>query len=118
MDSHNSPTTKPIYLGTQIVWYVFGLLEALLIFRFFLKLFSANSASGFTDFIYSSTNFFVYPFADVFRISQVDGQIFELATVLAIIVYWFIAWGIIKILIMSKSISTPEAAEKLNKENK
>jgi hypothetical protein len=30
MDSYNSPTTKPLYRGTQVVWYILGLLGALL----------------------------------------------------------------------------------------
>ena len=43
MDSYNSPSTKPLYRGTQIIWYLLGLLEALLAFRFVLKLLAANS---------------------------------------------------------------------------
>ncbi|MDP3991279.1 MAG: hypothetical protein Q8P63_03235 [Candidatus Nealsonbacteria bacterium] len=42
MDSSNSPTAKPLFKGTQIVWYVLSLLEALLAFRFMFKLMGAN----------------------------------------------------------------------------
>ena len=114
MDSTNSPTTKPIYRGTQVVWYILGLIEALLTFRFLLKLFAANPSAGFSSFIYTISYLFAAPFLSVFGQSKVEGSIFEWTTLLAILVYWLIAWGIIKLLTMSKTVSTPEAATKLN----
>lgn len=62
MDSYNSPTTKPLFKGTQIVWYLVSLLEVLLAFRFVLKLTAANAAAGFTSFIYTITWPFSAPF--------------------------------------------------------
>lgn len=118
MDSYSSPTTKPLYRGTQIVWYVLGLLEALLAFRFVLKLLGANPGAGFTDFIYTLSTVFVSPFLNVFRVSKVEGSVFEWTTLLAMLVYWLIAWGIIKLFVMSKSVSTSEAAAKLDDKDK
>ncbi len=80
MDSYNSPSTKPLYRGTQIVWYLFSLLEALLMFRFVLKLMGANSAAGFTSFIYAITRPFTAPFLAVFSKTTVQGSIFEWTT--------------------------------------
>ena len=117
MDSFNSPTTKPLYRGTQIVWYITGILEVLLAFRFVLKLLGANSGAGFTNFIYSVTHIFAAPFLNVFRITRVEGSVFEWTTLLAMLVYWLIAWGIIKMFLMSKSVSTPEAAVKLEQQD-
>jgi len=117
--SYTSSSTKPLYKGTQIVWYILGLLELLLVFRFALKLLAANQQAGFTDFIYSVTHIFVSPFNNVFRITSVANNIFEWTTLLAMLVYWLIAIGIIKLFFMSKTVSTPEAAAKLdNQENK
>jgi hypothetical protein len=118
MDSYNSPTTKPLYRGTQIVWYILGLLEALLAFRFALKLLGANPAAGFTAFIYGFSQPFAAPFLSVFKITWVSGSIFEWTTLLAMVVYWLIALAIIKLFLISKTVSTPEAAVKLDKENK
>ena len=118
MDSYNSPTTKPLYHGTQIVWYLLGILEALLMFRFILKLLAAYPAAGFTSFIYNTSHPFVAPFLNVFRATRVEGSIFEWTTLLAMLVYWLIAQGIVKLFFMSKSVSTPEAAVKLDNENK
>ncbi len=118
MDSSNSPSTKPLYRGTQIVWYLLGLLEILLAFRFVLKLAAANSTAGFTSFIYGITHIFTAPFLSVFRITKVSGNIFEWTTLLAMFVYWVIAIGIIKLFLMGKTVSTPEAANKLNSQEK
>lgn len=115
MDSYNSPTTKMLYRGTQIVWYILGIIEVILAFRFILKLLGANSAAGFSTFIYNVSYPFAAPFLNVFSISTLKGSVFEWTTILAIIVYWLIAWGIIRIFFMSKAVSTPEAAAKLNK---
>ncbi|MEK7172703.1 MAG: YggT family protein [Patescibacteria group bacterium] len=113
MNSYNSPSTKPLYRGTQIVWYILGLFEVLLAFRFVLKLLAANPSAGFSSFIYNVSYPFVAPFLAVFHISKIAGSIFEWTTLLAMLVYLLIAWGIVKLFFMSKTVSTPEAAAKL-----
>ncbi len=113
-----SPSTKPLYRGTQVVWYIVGILEALLAFRFILKLLGANPYAGFTDFIYSITYPFAAPFLSVFRMTKVEGAIFEWTTLLAMIVYWLLAMAIAKLFVMGKTVSTPEAAAKLDRQDK
>ncbi len=117
MDASNSASTKPLYRGTQIVWYVVGVLEALLVFRFLLKLFGANGGAGFTSFIYGVTSPFASPFLSVFKITKVAGSTFEWTTVLAMVVYWLIAMAIAQALVMGKTVSTPEAAVKLDRQD-
>ncbi len=117
MDAYNSPSTKPLYRGTQIVWYILGLLEVLLAFRFILKLLGANAAAGFTSFIYGVTQPFAAPFLSVFKITRVEGSVFEWTTLLAMIVYWLIALAIARLLVMGKTVSTPEAAVKLDNQD-
>ena len=116
--SFNSPTTKPLYRGTQVVWYIAGLLEAILAFRFVLKLLGANPGAGFTSLIYGISQPFAAPFLSVFRITRVEGSIFEWTTLLAMLVYWLIAWAISRLFVMGKTVSTPEAAVKLNSQEK
>lgn len=119
MDSSTSPSTKPLYRGTQIIWYLLGLVEILLAFRFVLKLLGANAAAGFTSLIYGITYVFTAPFLSVFRITKVvAGSVFEWTTLLAMFVYWVIALGIIKLFLMGKTVSTPEAAAKLDNQEK
>ncbi len=116
--SYNSPSTKPLYRGTQIVWYIVGILEALLAFRFVLKLLGANASAGFSSFIYGVTYPFAAPFLNVFKISRVEGSVFEWTTLLAMLVYWLLAMAIIRLFLMGKTVSTPEAAVKLDNQDK
>ena len=116
--SYTSSSTKPLYRGTQIVWYILGIVEVLLAFRFLLKLFGANSGAGFTSFVYGVTYVFAQPFLYVFQNTQIiTGSIFEWTTLLAMLVYYLIALGIIRMFLMSKSVSTPEAAVKLEEQD-
>jgi uncharacterized protein YggT (Ycf19 family) len=115
--SYNSSSTKPIYKGTQIVWFILGIIEVLLTFRFILKLLGANPAAGFTSFINSVTYIFATPFLNVFRSSRiVEGSVFEWTTLLAMLVYWVIAVGVIRLFLMGKTVSTPEAAARLDRQ--
>lgn len=113
MDSYNSPSTKPLFRGTQIIWYLLSVLEVLLTFRLLLKLTGANPVAGFTSFIYNFSQPFIAPFAAVFKRTTVQGSIFEWTTILAMIVYWVVAMAIIQLFFMSRTVSTPQAAEKL-----
>jgi len=113
-----SPRTKPLYRGTQVIWYLLGILEVVLAFRFVLKLLGANPGAGFSNFIYALSYPFAAPFLAVFKMTRIEGSIFEWTTLLAMLVYWLIAWGIIKLLVMGKPVSTPEAAVKLDRQDR
>lgn len=117
MNSYNSLTTKSLYFATQIIWYLSGLLQFLLIFRLILKLTGANPSAGFTSFIYDTSFPFVSPFINVFNVTMVEGGgVFEWSTLLAMLIYALIAWGIIQLFLISKTVSISEAANKLNQE--
>lgn len=108
--------TRPLYRISQIVWYVLGVIESLLLIRFFLKLFDANSAAGFSQFIYQVTYAFAAPFLTVFDTSQVAASVFEWSTLLAMLVYWLVAWAIVKLLLMVRPVSSVEADAKLERQ--
>jgi hypothetical protein len=116
METVDHSRTKPLFRGTQTVWYVLGIIEVLLGFRFLLKLAAANPSAGFSKFIYSVTSLFAEPFLNVFPRSRIEGNIFEWTTLLAMAVYALIAWGLIKLFVMSKPVSTPEASVKLDQQ--
>lgn len=111
----NSETA--LYKSTRLVWYIFGAIEALLFFRFILRLLGANEAAAFTQFIYSASAIFVAPFQFVFGTPTAGGAAIELSTVLAMVVYWLIAWGIVKLILMSRPVSRYEANAQLQHED-
>lgn len=101
------------FRSSQAVWYILGVIEILLFFRFFLKLIGANEAAGFTQFIYGASFPFAGPFVNVVASIRTGNSTFEWSVLLAMAVYALIAWGVIKLLIMSKPVSDAEANTKL-----
>lgn len=102
-----------MYKTTRAVWYVFGAIEVLLAFRFALRLLGANPGAAFTQLIYGISEIFVAPFQFVFGTPSTGANALELSTLLAIAVYWFLAWGIVKLLIMNRPVSRYEARAEL-----
>jgi len=115
--SEGGGRTRPLYRGTQIVWYVLSVIEVLLVFRFLLKLIGANPGAGFTDLIYTLSYPFAAPFLYVVRATQVSGSVFEWTTLLAMLVYWIAAWGIVRLFVMGKPVSKTEAEIKLQEQD-
>lgn len=109
--------TKALYRITRYVWYAFYVIEALLILRLVLKLLGANPDAGFTQLVYSASQVFVAPFQYVFSAPSAGGSVLELSTVLALVVYWLIAWGIVKLIVMNRRVEPQEARETLEEED-
>ena len=89
---------KTIFRFNQIIWYVLGLIEVLLVFRFVLKLLGANPFVGFTSLIYSITAPLIIPFNGIFGASVTGTSLVEWSTIIAAIVYLFVAWGLVYLL--------------------
>jgi hypothetical protein len=85
-----------------LVYFFFGALEILLAFRLILKLMGANILSAFVAFIYGITGLFILPFEGIFHRVVAQGvetaSVLEPSTLVAIIVYAVLAWGIIKLI--------------------
>jgi uncharacterized membrane protein YuzA (DUF378 family) len=88
-----------------VIYFFFGLVETLLAFRLVFKLMGASLASAFVRLIYVVTGIFVLPFNGIFQKGYTQGlettSVLEPATVVAIIVYIIIAWGIVKLVRIS-----------------
>lgn len=87
-------TKKQIFHANKVVWYILGVIEVLLGFRFILKLLGANYG-GFTNLIYSVTSPLAQPFAGIFRTVDTGASLVEWTTLLAMAVYLVLAWGIV-----------------------
>lgn len=84
-----------------LIYFIFGALETLLAFRLVLKLLGASLSSNFVSAIYDFSKVFIWPFEGIFSRATAQGAetiaVFEPATLVAIIVYSLIAFGIVKI---------------------
>lgn len=82
------------YRAEQIVWFVVGVVDALLIIRFLLKLLGASLASGFVRFMYDLTAVLVAPFHGIFNTVASGRSVLEPESVVAIAIYTLIGWGL------------------------
>lgn len=85
-----------------LIYFFFSVLDILLVFRLVLKLMGASTASGFVRFIYGMSRIFVLPFEGIFGKWFTPGlettSVLEPSTIVALIVYAVIAWGIVKLI--------------------
>lgn len=97
-----SEEVTPIQTIERVIYFFFGVIEILLGFRFVLKLTGANAATGFVSFIYSLTGIFTMPFDGIFRRMFAQGlettSVFEPSTLVALVVYMVLAWGLVQLL--------------------
>lgn len=95
-----------------LIYYIFGILEALLAFRLVFKLSGASISSGFVNLIYALTGIFIMPFEGIFRRGFTQGvettAVLEPATLVALVVYAIVAWGIVKLVRISSGEQQPE----------
>jgi uncharacterized membrane protein len=81
----------------QLVYWVFGLIEGLILIRFVLKALAANPSAGFAQFIYGITAPLVAPFYGLFGNPTAQGSVLELHSIVALIAYALLAWLIAKL---------------------
>lgn len=85
------------YRITQLIYWIFGLIEGLILIRFALKALGANPAAGFAQFIYGITAPLVAPFYGLFGNPTAQGSVLELHSIVALIVYGLLAWLLAKL---------------------
>jgi len=86
------------FKATQLVWLLFGVLEAMIALRIGLKLIGANAASPIAIFIYGFTDLFLWPFAGLTATPAVGGMVLEITSVIAMLVYALIAWALERVI--------------------
>ena len=107
-DDADAPTQgQQSLIVARVVWFIAGVLLVLLAFRFALVLLGANSANGFANFIYTTSHPFAVPFFGIFSYSIKYGvSRVELSTLVAMVVYALIAFGISRLLTMGRPSNT------------
>lgn len=110
----DAPVYKKATSGDRtiyIIYFLAGLVEAMLAFRLVLKLLGANPASNFVEMIYVLTGALILPFEGIFRRGTTQGiettSVFEPATLVAMLVYSLLVWGIIYLIRISTSKNLP-----------
>jgi uncharacterized protein YggT (Ycf19 family) len=92
----------------RVIWFVAGVIIVLLAFRFLLSLLGANTTNGFANFIYSTSHPFVSPFFNLFSYNSYSYGVsrFEVYTLVAMLVYFVVAWGLVRLVTINRYRST------------
>jgi hypothetical protein len=79
--------------ATQLIWLLFGILEALIALRIGLKLIGANPGSPIVALIYGFTFLFLFPFTGLVGSPTVGSMVLELSSLFAMLIYGLIGWA-------------------------
>ena len=82
------------FKATQLIWLLFGILEALIVLRIGLKLIGANPDSLIVTMIYGFTTLFLFPFAGLIGSPTSGNMVLELSSMFAMLIYALIAWAL------------------------
>jgi hypothetical protein len=94
--SQNEPEREQRILtfkATQLIWLLFGILEALIALRIGLKLIGANPDSPIVALIYGFTYLFLFPFEGLVGSPAAGNMVLELSSMFAMLIYGLIAWA-------------------------
>jgi len=82
---------------TQLVWLLFGMLEALIGLRVILRLIAANPHNPFAILVYNLSAVFVWPFLGLTRTPSENGAVLEISSLIAMFVYALVGWVIVQL---------------------
>ncbi len=104
-DARPTPSaSEPRSVAAQLIYLISGVITALLVMRLILALLGANTANAFAQFIYSVTLPLVAPFFGLFNYRvQYGVSRFEFETIIAIVVYGFVAWLLVRLLSLGRN---------------
>ncbi|GCF08915.1 YggT family protein [Dictyobacter arantiisoli] len=87
------------YWITSVIYFLLGVLEVILGLRFIFRLLGANQGSAFIDFLYNLSHPFVAIFNGIFTdpVLGNSNSVFEVSTILGMLIYALIAWGIVSL---------------------
>ena len=92
----------------QIIYFVASVFAVIIFLRFVLLLLGANPANGFAHFIYGVSSPLVAPFLSLFGSEpQYGNSMLEISSLVAIAVYYLVAWGIAKIITLTAAPPDP-----------
>ncbi len=89
-------------VAKRVIYYVGGVIIALLAVRMLLQLLGANQGNGFVDFVYALSGIFVMPFFGIFGEPTFGQSHFETSTLVAIVVYALLTVGVGKLMTVSR----------------
>jgi hypothetical protein len=92
----NAGQIQTLQWVTALIGFLFAVLEGLIGVRILLKLIDANSQNAFASLVYKLTALFVAPFAGLVGNPALGGNVLEITSLVALIVYALVAAVLIR----------------------
>jgi uncharacterized protein YggT (Ycf19 family) len=89
---------RSVALVTQILWFIVGLIEAMLALRFVLLLFGANPDAAFAQLIYGISGALAAPFIGIFPAIRMNSFELDPASLVAMLVYFLLGLGVARLI--------------------
>jgi uncharacterized protein YggT (Ycf19 family) len=83
------------FRAAAFVGFIVGVVDVFIAARFLGKLFGASAQSAFVNFIYQVSAPMVSPFTGIFGDTGTKTNTFETASLVALVVYAVIGWGLV-----------------------
>jgi uncharacterized protein YggT (Ycf19 family) len=83
------------FRAAAVVGFIVGVVDVFIAARFLGKLFGASAESAFVNFIYQVSAPMVAPFTGIFGDTGSKTNTFETASLVAIVVYAVVGWGLV-----------------------
>jgi len=100
VDNVEARQSRALWLE-NLIYFIFGAISLVIALRVLLKAIGSNPENGFTNFIYQLSHLFVAPFLSmVAPIELGTTAIFEIASVIAIVIYLILAWLLVRLMIL------------------
>ena len=96
------------FRAAAIVGFIVGAVDILIAARFLGKLFGASSHTAFVNFIYQVTGPLVAPFTGIFGDTGSKTNTFETASLVALVVYAVIGWGVV---VLIRIVTAPKGTK-------
>lgn len=92
---------KPLHLRyrlEKVIFFVLWTVSSILLLRILFYLLGANRDAPFIDWLYGFSEIFVAPFSGIFATPEYGTTVLDLASVVAIFIYFIAAISIVKLL--------------------
>ena len=96
------------FRAAAVVWFVVGVVEIFIAARFLGKLFGASAQSAFVNFMYQVSGPMVAPFTGIFGDTGTRTNTFETASLVALVVYAVIGWGLV---VLIRMVTAPKGTK-------
>lgn len=90
-------SASPSIVLQRVVYYIGGVIVAIIALRFIFQLLGAAEGNPFVDFIYGLSAMFVWPFDGMFGEPTYGFSHFDSAALVAIVIYGLVTVGIAKL---------------------